>query len=298
MSERISTVLLSVPRGLHVLRYVGAKDMKRPPRVVIAGRPGFSEGTEFLFAPDVVDRTLSRVGDCVAILAPTASTLLVTSIGQPQSISPDVELKLDPLDREPAGAKTPAAAPAAVERPAPSGHFVAGGHLQRRGECAADEAGWLGAPDGVDAIESFAISWTEPVKGLRLGYGCEMPSRGRHMARVPGQIVGARGQATPITRVFFELSGSAAAEHELVVSAAFRGCPVQVANGGKLELAGPTGQEPLTGLKIDLRVRQSTARPVEATPPVLPAAELPVPAAANERGRVRVFRAPGLAAAR
>jgi hypothetical protein len=298
MSERISTVLLSVPRGLHVLRYVGAKDMKRPPRVVIAGRPGFSEGVEFMFAPDAVDRTLARFGDCAVILAPHASVLLVTSIGQPQSVSPDVQLQLDPLDRDAKPAhkdKEKAPAPAA-ERVKPAGVFAASGHVSQRGDVTADAAGWLGSPGSDNRIEGFSIAWIDSVKGLRLGYGCEMPGRGRHAARVPGQLVGTKGQATPITRVFFELNGSAASEYELVVAAAFGGELVPTRNGTKVELSGATGQEPLTALKVDLRALSPEATAVTSGL-VVPGQEtlgwkgLTPP---TERSRVRVFRASSL----
>ena len=305
MSERISTVLLNVPRGLHVLRYVGAKDMKRPPRVVIAGRPGFSDGVTFLFSPDAVDGTLARFGDCAAILAPHASVLLVTSIGQPQSVSPDVQLQLDPLDRdarqeEPAreAERKPAAA-APIERTKPSGHFVSSGHVSQRGDIAADASGWLGSPERDNRIESFAVGWLTSVKGLRLTYGCEMPGRGRHAARVPGQTVGTKGQATPINRVFFDLNGSAAAEHELVVSAAFGGGRVETRTGTRVELSGPTGDEPLTALKVDLR-RVSPEAAAVTTGVAVPAQEalgwkgLTPP---TERSRVRVFRASSMAKA-
>jgi hypothetical protein len=298
MSERISTVLLSVPRGLHVLRYVGAKDMKRPPRVVISGRPGFSEGVEFMFAPDAVDRTLARFGDCAVILAPHASVLLVTSIGQPQSVSPDVQLQLDPLDRDakPSAKDKDKAPSPAVERVMPSGVFAASGHVSQRGDVTSDAAGWLGNPESDNRIEGFSVAWISSVKGLRLGYGCEMPGRGRHAARVPGQLVGTKGQATPITRVFFDLNGSAAAEHELVVSAAFAGAPVQSRTGTKVELTGPTGQEPLTALKVDLRAvsPEAAAAPSGTVVPAQEALGWKGLTTPTERSRVRVFRAASL----
>ncbi|MHB2170112.1 hypothetical protein [Alsobacter sp. R-9] len=299
MTERISTVLFNIPRGLHVLRYLSAKDMKRPPRVMVAGRPGASAGVGFLFAPDAIENTLSRFGDCVAIMAPQASVLLVTAIGQPESLSTDVELKLEPLDREasaPRGETRPAVAPAAAARS--EGPFASTAHVQRQGDVMAGPDGWIGAPQSRNRIESFAVSWVAPVKGLRLGYGCEMPGRGRHSARVPGQAVGTKGQATPINLVHFELTGSAASAWELVVSAAFMGGEVRTAAGRKVELTGRTGQEALVGLKVDLRRAEAQpAAAAEAKAPVAaPATPAPKAAAAAlpaavERGRVRVFRA-------
>jgi hypothetical protein len=116
-----------------------------------------------------------------------------------------------------------------------------------------------------------------------------MLGRGRQMARVPGQLVGTKGQSTAISRVFFELTGSQAAEWEFVVTAAFRGAPPRTVVGRKVELAGPTGQEPLTGLKVELREREMADVEASSVAPAIAAAAPP------ERARVRVFRAANLA---
>ncbi len=291
MTERFATVLLPVKKGLHVLRYVSATDMMRPPRIFVAGKPDASEGVEMLFAPDVPDRLLTRFGDCVAIRAPQPAMLMVTSIADPMCVSTEVELKLEPVGRTEARVPATAPQPAAPEAAITSGRFIVEGHVQKLGDTRAGASGWLGSATGEDRVESFSVFWVQSIKGVRLSYGCEMPGRGRHTARVPGQMVGTKGQSTAITRVFFELNGSQAAEYEFVVTAAFKGVQPQTATGRSVELAGPTGLEPLTGLRVDLRERVAEA--AEAAPETRAPAAVTAPTPA--RGRVRVFRAANLA---
>lgn len=287
MPERFATILLPVKKGLHVLRYVSATDMVRPPRLLVIGKPGASEGLTLLFSPDANEQTLARFDDCVAIRATHPAVLMLTAMTDPLGVSTDVELKLEPIDRADRKAARETAAPAQPSHP-PTGRLMAEGHLQKAGDVRAGSSGWVGAATGDERVESFAVAWIESVKGVRLSYGCEMPGRGRQIARVPGQVVGAKGQGTLITRLFFELNGSQAGEFEFVLTAAFRGAPPRTVTGQKVELAGPTGQEPLIGFSIDMRERDVTApaaAPVEA-------AAVPAPAVAPpDRGRVRVFRA-------
>jgi hypothetical protein len=289
MKERFVTVSLSVKPGMHVLRYVSATDMKRPPRVVVHGKPGASEGVGLLYSPGVEDGALARFDDMVVISTRRDCVLMVTTISDPLTVSTDVELKLDPIARTtptaPAPAREEPAAPAVTITP---GYLQLAGHVQHLGDTGADASGWLGAPSGKARLEAFAVSWVNSIKGVRLNYGCEMKSRGRQTARVPGQLVGTRGQATPLTRVFFELTGSQAASYEFVATAAFAGSPPRTETGQRVELSGPTGQETLTGLKIDVRpVQAGLGRPVATAQP---AGTPPLP----ERGRVRVFRAADL----
>jgi hypothetical protein len=289
MPERFATILLPVKKGLHVLRYVSATDMVRPPRVLVMGKPGASEGLSLLFSPDAVDGTMARFDDCVAIRAAHSAMLMITSMTDPLGVSTDIELKLEPIERV---ERKPAHPVPDVDEPvaAPQGRFLVEGHIDRIGDTRAGASGWIGSATGEDRLESFAVSWLAPLKGVRLSYGCEMLGRGRQVARVPGQLVGTKGQGTTINRVFFELTGAQAQDFEFVLTASFRGVPARTVVGTKVELAGPSGREPLTGFSLDVRERDLAAEP--AAPASAPA---DLVAVAPDRGRVRVFRAANLA---
>lgn len=290
MPERFATVLLPVKKGLHVLRYIAATDMMRPPRVLVMGKPGASEGLSLLFSPDADEGVLARFDDCVAIRATHPAVVMVTTMADPLCVSTDVELKLEPIDRAERSASRELQT-AAATAPAPTGRFLVEGHMQKLGDSRAGPSGWLGSATGDERLECFSVAWLELLKGVRLSYGCEMLGRGRQTARVPGQLVGTKGQSTAISRVFFELNGSHAAEWEFVITAAFRGAPPRTAVGQKVEIAGPSGQEPLIGLKVELRERDIAADDIMIPAPAAAMAA----AAAPERARVRVFRAVNLA---
>lgn len=292
MSERFATVLLPVKKGLHVLRYVSATDMMRPPRIMVTGKPGASDGVQMLFSPDVSDELLARFDDCVAIRAPQPAVLMVTTIADPLCVSNEVELKLEPVLRPEAKLPTAASQQPAPDATVTASRFILEGHVQKLGDARAGTSGWLGSAAGEERLESFSVSWVQSIKGVRLSYGCEMPGRGRHMARVPGQMVGTKGQSTPITRVFFDLNGSQAGDYEFVVTAAFRGVAPKTVVGRAVEIAGPTGLEPLTALKVDLRERLEKEDKAEAA---VPAQAAPLETASPVRSRVRVFRAANLA---
>lgn len=286
MPERFATILLPVKKGLHVLRYVSATDMVRPPRLLVMGKPGASEGLSLLFSPDATEQTLARFDDCVAIRATHPAVLMLTAMTDPLGVSTDVELKLEAIDRMDRKAPREASV-APPPANAPTGRLLVEGHLQKAGDVRAGASGWVGAATGDERVESFAAAWVESVKGVRLSYGCEMAGRGRQIARVPGQMVGAKGQGTAINRLFFELNGSQAGEFEFVLTAAFKGAPARTVTGQKVEIAGPSGQEPLIGFSIDVRERDAAAIPAAPAEPT-PA---PALAPASDRGRVRVFRA-------
>jgi hypothetical protein len=261
--------------------------------VLVMGKPGASDGLSLLFSPDAAEDTLSRFDDCVAIRAVHPAVLMITSMTDPLGVSTDIELKLEPIDRSERKPARPVEAMPQAVAPAPQGRFMIEGHLQKAGPARSGASGWIGAATGEEKVEAFAVSWIEAVKGVRLTYGCEMMGRGRQVARIPGQVVGAKGQGTSINRVFFELTGAQAQEHEFVLTAAFRGEPARTVIGTKVELAGPTGQEPLVGLSLDLRERDAAAEPAGTSPAGVASAA--ATASGPERGRVRVFRAATMA---
>ena len=56
----------------------------------------------------------------------------------------------------------------------------------------------------------------------------------------------------PLTNVMLELSGPDASAYQFSVEALFLGAPVMHASGERVVLSGPTGREPLVGLRLAL----------------------------------------------
>jgi len=109
---------------------------------------------------------------------------------------------------------------------------------------------------------------------------------------------GALRQALPLLGVVFELAGAASADCQLFVEGAFLGAPTMRATGKRVALSGPTGREPLIGLRFNveptnLRAAAPAAAPARPSEPAAPTTS-PSPPSPKARqpgsGRVRVFR--------
>lgn len=291
--NRFVTRRYQVAAGLHLMRYVSAADGRRPPAVLVTPKPDESDGVELVFSPLAPHAMLAAIGECVVIRAARAGAVLVTTMAAPAATSDDVELRIDRLDRPDASVGTSGtAAPSRATPPALvdtyRGIFQVSGHVQRRGDCTADAEGWLGAAGGPDRIEAFGIAWTRSVPGLRLQYGCEVEGGARHVAKLPGQLVGTRGQALGITRLDLALAGKRADDFELVVAASFAGAAPRTVAGRQVSLSGPRGLERLTGLSVSLR--EALAVPVAAPVapsqrPATPQARSSAPALPAPQGR-------------
>ena len=85
----------------------------------------------------------------------------------------------------------------------------------------------------------------------------------------------------PIVGVRFELSGTQASALEFEIEAFFLGSNAVRMAGKRLQASGPTGREPLVGLKVGLR---RLAKGDEAAPAA------PMNAAVQGSNRVRIFR--------
>jgi hypothetical protein len=112
----------------------------------------------------------------------------------------------------------------------------------------------------------------------------EGPHR-RTIERSVGQFAGTRGRAAPVVGLQFLLSGALASQYRLQADALFLGALVNSKSGHDLNFCGPTGSEPLVGLRLtvcDVETQRATA-PVPEDPPVKKAANKPL-------RQVRVYR--------
>jgi hypothetical protein len=141
-----------------------------------------------------------------------------------------------------------------------------------------------------------------------------------------GSFAGTRGKAMPIVGLMLEISGPSAGSLQFVVEAIFLGAATTRISGRRVVAAGPTGREPLVGLRVALEkvpaanrsqaksatpatwqrasipAAATTARPRLEQPAVKPAkakqsasAELPQPKSSTRKsvrtaGQIRVFR--------
>jgi hypothetical protein len=156
------------------------------------------------------------------------------------------------------------------------------GHVAGRGDVFAGANEWIGGPADPSRIEGLAIEWPNKPPGLSLRYAVTTarPHAGSNVPAAVGTFVGTRGRALPLVGIMLELSGSSGSSYEVVAEAAFLGAPIKRARGEKLTLTGPTGREPLVGIRLSIEEAPVRGQPIKSAPKPKPATP----------GRVRVFR--------
>ena len=156
------------------------------------------------------------------------------------------------------------------------------GHIAGVGDVRVNANEWLAGPAAPSRIEGVTIECPEKPSSLGIGYSVRTAQPHSISGRVMdlGSFAGTRGRAMPLTALMFELSGPDASRYQFVVEALFLGSPITRVTGPRVVLSGPSGREPLVGLRVAL---EETKANVE----VLPKRSS---GRARTNDRVRVFR--------
>lgn len=263
----VSSSLRVIEPGLWIIRYFDCGGATAPPAVMLNPAPIGKGSLDFFPGEGVTRNTLTKPGDCIiARVKGEAASLLVSEL-HPKGQQAQVKLRIDKVDTSFAGSAVKApvsqratqplatalnqlnnvAAAASAER---SLAIKLVGHIERRGDVVVHND-WLGSPASTQRIEGFAISCEGLPEGVSLGYSCRSNQQGAPQVALAGNFVGTRRQAKPITAVAFNLGGSKSADFMLAGQVAFAGQAPLAIVGGK-ELRGPSGQEPLVGLRLNV----------------------------------------------
>jgi hypothetical protein len=304
--------VVTIGCGLFLVKYEAADDDVCPPKVTIGCDPAHEGKIELLVATDSADAAEAAVlwspGACLVARAEEGGQLSITVEPAAPDGSVAAKVEVTRLSCDPGGVRRP-------ERPPPldlSG-FRLLGHAAGRGDVVVGASDWIGGPAAPSRIEGIGIRWPEMPAGIELRYavrtGGQQPAQTQLMPA--GAYAGTRGRALPVVGATFEMSGPRVKGHRLVVDAIFLGSPQIRVAGSRTVLAGPTGREPLVGLRIYIEQEQAKAelsrpaqiRPAKTATPaeqVAPAQILqasgdvrPAPDRSPEHsgnGKVRVFR--------
>jgi len=279
-----------------------------PPGVEIRVAPGSERNLTFILHPEARDAALWQPGSCLVVRAtnpgqvvvtvtPTRSHGSVAASVEIESLTQGVPPRFSTSDRQSRNALSfsdddddfPANngfRNRSQSNGRRDGEFTVLGHVAGRGDIVAASNEWIAGPSAPSRIEGLAIEWPDQPPGTELRYAVRYGKRNllTSESRGLGSFVGSRGKALPIVGVNLELAGPSGSQ--LVAEALFLGAPIQRVTGQRIQLSGPTRQEPLVGLRLSLsegntapaRIRQEpSAPPLTAT-------------AARSSGRVRVFR--------
>ena len=240
---------VTVDRGLFLVRYTAAEDQDQPPRVKLSVDPSSKKDISFILYPDQSEPILWQPDTCLVVRAMAAGKLAVQVIPLEEGSSTAATVRIEPLSQGKA-----VALPATLISRDLGGLRILG-HLTGLGDVAVKADEWLGGPSSPMRIEGIAVNWPEKPSDLQIRYAVKtsrpMPTSGQAVEL--GSFAGTRGRAMPVVGLMLELTGPAAAHFQFCVEAIFLGSPATRFISNRVVASGPTGREPLVGLRLSLK---------------------------------------------
>jgi hypothetical protein len=279
--------IVEIDRGLFLVRYASAEDEKQPPKVSIAPDAGSDDKISFILHPDCHEAVLWEPSSCLVVRVTSPGRLAVEVVPQTQSGTAAASVQIEPLTQG-IGPLTQGQHPSVSAKrrgdsslPDDLEGFRILGHVAGIGDVIVNAGEWLAGPIAPSRIEGVSIEWPNKPNDVDVHYSVKTAKAQTISGQTTGTFAGTRGKALPIVGVTLEMSGFGAENYHFDVEAIFLGSPAVRHSGTRIVLTGPTGREPLVGLRVAL-VR---AGPVER---VSSAAAGSRPG--NAATRVRVFR--------
>jgi hypothetical protein len=284
------TKVVQLDRGLFVFRYV-ASATELAPTINVACEHGSERDAVLISAPGYPVGALLRPGDALVVQAQKSARLSVQVRPSVPNGSLEADVSIERLgqsaEQEEDIARTEWSEASQSEG---TNELDILAHVARLGDISVPAGEWIAGPERPARIEGLSLKWRGPPPNLELKYAVRVGGRSSSLmwGNGDGSFVGTRGQARPLTEIRFELGGPAAENNELVIEALFQGATPIRAEGRNIRLTGPTGQEALLGLRVEL-ADVSAQDEISAVTSASPAR-----AASGESkrtgGRVRVFR--------
>jgi len=281
---------IDLKAGVFVVRYALAEEVSAHPHIRVSVDEQ-SKDDVFIILQDQnpADVTLWRPGSSVALRATRPGTIAIEVVPVQPDASTNATIKIDAVTQGEDDYQILGQAPGNAKQTLNVATLKLHGHVAGRGDIDVPANEWLAGPSVPARIEGFAIEWPSKPHNLDLRYSAIGPrSNAAATPMVPlGGFAGTRGRALPVLGINIELSGAGTSAVQLVAEALFLGSPIMQAKGDRVVLSGPSGLEPLIGLKLTLEPKQTAEADADATTSApasddAPAAPLPRP--------VRVFR--------
>ena len=297
-----------IARGLFAVRYVGADDAAQPPLVKITAEPESEPYVDVILHPDHEEAVLSHPGTSLIVRAMRPGTLAIEV--EPSRVNGSIAatVNIEPLIQGEAVASAAGPRQHVTERRAAelAADIRLLGHVAGIGDVYANANEWLAGPAAPSRIEGISIEWPTKPDGVDIRYSVKTAQPLNISGRIVdlGAFVGTRGRAMALTGLMLELSGPDASLYQFSAEALFLGSPVMRVSGERVVVSGPTGREPLVGLRVALQeanrqndrvvqggqAAQSKQKDQLQRQPSPPAQAPSTPVPASSSGRVRVFR--------
>jgi hypothetical protein len=262
--RQVKTV--DIVRGLFLVRYGSAEDQFEAPRVTVSVAREHIRNVEFMLTPDASEPVLWQPGTALVVRASAQATLLIEATPVRPDGSMAANVKVERLSQGEPATVSSTQRPA-VEKPDLSRLRLVG-HVAGIGDVAVGPNEWIAGPAAPSRIEGIAVEWPGKPAQLNLRYSVRVakPQANAGTMQELGSFAGTRRQALPLIGVVFELSGVASANHQLFVEGSFLGSPAMRAFGKRVALSGPTGREPLVGLRLNVETSLRPPRPQRLSP--------------------------------
>jgi hypothetical protein len=161
------------------------------------------------------------------------------------------------------------------------------GHVAGIGDVSVNANEWIAGPTAPSRIEGISIQWPTKPRDLDIRYAIKTAGQTGVAKMVDLEtFAGTRGRALPVTGIVIELSGLATNNLEVVAEAVFLSAPILRAIGQRVVLTGPTGREPLVGLRLAIQRIEAAA----TRTPAIGGAASATSSDSITKGKVRVFR--------
>jgi hypothetical protein len=284
MSELEQQKAVDLDRGLFFVNYKSAEDTAAPPRVALSAAEGHERTIQFILHPDATEPVLWGPNAAVVVRVNSRARLQVQVLPTRAGGSRAATVSIEPIQ---SGQLAPATRTLDHHTGPRSGTntdaFKLLGHVAGIGDVVVGPNAWIAGPAAPSRIEGLALEWPDKPADLDIRYAVQLANAQPGSARpVPlGTFAGTRGRALPLTGVVLEMGGNN--ELQFAAEAIFLSAPTLRAIGRRVVLSGPTGREPLVGLRIAVEriasfdASEELARPAASTTPAA-------------SGRVRVFR--------
>ncbi|WP_076862278.1 hypothetical protein [Bradyrhizobium mercantei] len=311
MNEQIQQKTIDLARGLFLVRYNGAEDKTSPPVVRVYADRASVNNCNIITGPDVVNGTLFAPETALVVSVARPSRVIVEVTAGRVGGSTAANIKIEPLTQGQPQAQfqgqfqaPPAVQPASQPYDAfePDPGYDRGGpsdlkllaHVAGLGDVTVGPNTWIAGPSAPARIEGISLEWPNKPHDLNLQYAVKFarPQRGDNQFVPLGTFAGTRGRALAITGFSLEATGPSVDRYTISAETIFLGAPALRVTGNRIVVSGPSGREPLVGLKLNLEERRVQAAPLAPQQPRRAEPINPAPRVDGPRleGRVRVFR--------
>lgn len=251
-----SRVTLLEP-GMYIFRYASQTSTDKTVCIALQQAPLGKGLIDFFPAEGVSKNMLTKLGDCIiGRVKNGVTTVLITEYHLANVQVDPVDLRIDRIDTSAAIMRNfaptiPAKETSSELQPAVApGTLKLIGHIQSRGDVTATQE-WLGERQGTTGIEGFLVDWADRPDGVDLVYTSTVAGSGPSPKVLSGHYCGTRGKATPLIAVGFSLTGPNSSRYRLAGEVAFTGAEPQPIVADQM-FFGPSGQEPLVGIKLSI----------------------------------------------